>query len=236
MKSLCSWSYLPGGLRSPMMCIVCMVLFTTWLLLTNSSVGSQLMIFDLGILESLQDMPDHPVTWLFNTLHITSSVLSISSLITCDWQQNTKFPPWSTLLDKWAAASRTWCVCPAVCVSRWPSFEPGMWGWIWSWSVIQWCAAFGIKTNKIRIKKHSQMGPAELAVWHCGTRRNLLVGGMEDSWCSGRDQCMWKSCYSVGPWLCSGPWFLCGTDGPEGSDMLPRSGTAPSHTGTKTGR
>lgn len=41
-----------------MMCIVCMTLFTTWVFLTNSSVGSQLMIFALGTPQSLQQMPD----------------------------------------------------------------------------------------------------------------------------------------------------------------------------------
>lgn len=45
---------LPAGPRSPMMCMVCMALLTTWLFFTNSSVGSQLMIFNLEKLKSLK--------------------------------------------------------------------------------------------------------------------------------------------------------------------------------------
>lgn len=68
------WSYLPGGPRSPMMCMVCIELWTTWLFFTNSSVGSQLMIFDTGIVQSLRNTPDPPVTWWITGLKTTSSI------------------------------------------------------------------------------------------------------------------------------------------------------------------
>lgn len=67
---------------------------------------------------------------------------------------------------------------------------------------------------------------------NCLYEDNVPAVGMEDCWCSDRDQYMWKFCDFVDPWPCSELWLLCGTDGPEGSDMLPRSGTAPFHTGT----
>lgn len=58
----------------------------------------------------------------------------------------------------------------------------------------------------------------------------LPAGWMADSWCSGRGQCKWRSCGFSGPWTCSVPWPRRDTDGPEVSDMQPRSGTAPSQT------
>lgn len=53
-----------------MMCMVCMTLLTTCLFLTNSSVGSQLMIFDFGTLESLQSMPANNIALLFTCLYL----------------------------------------------------------------------------------------------------------------------------------------------------------------------
>ena len=66
--------------RSAMMCMVCMALFTTWLLFTKSCEGSHVIILVLGILQSLQWTT---VTWW------TPAHLSLKHL----------FP----LLDSWAA-------------------------------------------------------------------------------------------------------------------------------------
>lgn len=60
--------------------------------------------------------------------------------------------------------------------------------------------------------------------------RCLPTGWLADSLCRGR--CKWISCCFRGLWSCSEPWPQRGIDGPEVSDMLIRSGTAPSHTGT----
>lgn len=60
--------------------------------------------------------------------------------------------------------------------------------------------------------------------------RCLPTGWMADSLCRGR--CKWIFCCFRGLWSCSEPWPQRGTDGPEVSDTLIRSGTAPSHTGT----
>lgn len=46
---------------------------------------------------------------------------------------------------EWAGVSLTWCVCPDVCVSHWPSFQPKKWGWTWLGSISQWLAALWIK-------------------------------------------------------------------------------------------
>ena len=169
MLLVCLWSYLPGRARSPMMSMVCMALFTTCLLFTNSSVGSQLTIFDLGLLQSLQNTPSLPITWLSQTLNITSTVFwgfKIIIWIKVCWktklvtgynlQTEYQISPWNgiwviKLLNKWAVASPTWCVCPAACVSRWPSFQPETWSWIWFGSINQWCAAFRIK-NKTQLQ------------------------------------------------------------------------------------
>ena len=69
--------------------------------------------------------------------------------------------PWKTIVIinpfLWVGISPTWCVCPVVCVSHWPSFQPGRWGWIWLWSVNQCSAAFRIKNNKLFINSVTDM-------------------------------------------------------------------------------
>lgn len=104
---------LPAGPRSPMMCMVCMALLTTWLFFTNSSVGSQLMIFNL---EKLKSLKKKGTKWWFKG--VKKSCLNPLKLdVVAD-------PP-------------TWCVVLGVFVADLPSSQPGLWGWIYLCLLIQ---------------------------------------------------------------------------------------------------
>lgn len=110
------WTYvsdLPAGPRSPMMCMVCMALLTTWLFFTNSSVGSQLMIFNLEKLKSLKKNSQNDKLRIF--LKKVLDPLKLDS----------------------AADPPTWCVVLAVFVADLPSSQQGLWGWIYLCLLIQ---------------------------------------------------------------------------------------------------